>query len=239
MAIKTQSIDYACNNVQMRGHLAFDDSIAGKRPGVMICHEWWGLNDYIRGRASQVAALGYAVFALDMYGNGKTAASADEAGKLMNALFSNPDAQGRVQAAFDVLKSQSMVDANKIAAMGYCMGGSMALHVARGGMPLRGAACFHGSLKPEQPAKPGSIKAHLLVCHGADDPMVGWDQVTAFKDEMREARADYQIHIYGGAQHAFTNPNADKAGVKGLKYDAIADRRSWSALEKFFQEIFS
>ncbi len=237
MAVKTQDLDYNFGNTQMRGFLAFDDARPGKRPGVLICHEWWGLNDYIRDRARQIASLGYAAMALDMFGNGKTASNPDEAGKLMNALFSNPDAMGRVQAALDTFAAQPMVDGAKIAAIGYCMGGAMALHMARAGMPLAGVICFHGTLSSPQPARPGSIKARVLVCIGADDPMIPMDQVTGFAQEMKQAGADFQINLYGGARHAFTNPNADNAGLAALQYNANADRRSWAAMEALLCEV--
>ena len=241
MAIKKESIEYKHGATTMRGHLAYDDSESDKRPGVLVCHEWWGLNDYIRGRVDQIAEqLGYVAFALDMYGAGHTTSSPAEAGKLMNSLISNPNAMQRVQAALDVLRSHPSVDASKIAAIGYCMGGSMALHMARAGLPIVAVVSFHGALNPPagQPrATPGAIKAKILICHGADDPMVTLDQVRAFDAEMRQANADYQINIYGHAQHAFTNRNADRAGVKGLKYDATADRRSWEAMKVFFAEM--
>jgi dienelactone hydrolase len=236
--IQKQTIEYKHAATTMKGHLAFEDSAAGKRPGILVCHEWWGLNDYIRGRAEQLASLGYVAFALDMYGNGQTASNPAEAGKLMNALMSNPEAMFRVHAAVDVLRSNAKVDSRKLAAIGYCMGGSMALHMARAGLDLASVVSFHGALKAEKPAT-SRIKAKVLICHGADDPMVTMDQVRNFDQEMRKAGADYQIIIYGGAQHAFTNPNADKAGVKGLKYNPSADHRSWEAMKTFFAEIFA
>jgi dienelactone hydrolase len=237
MAIKTQDIDYAFGNTQMRGFLAFDDAKPGERPGVLVCHEWWGLNDYIRGRSKQIASLGYAAMALDLYGNGKTASNPDEAGKLMNALFSNADAKGRVQAAFDAFAAQPMVDGNKLAAIGYCMGGALALNMARGGMALKGVVSLHGTLTTQQPARPGSMNARVLICTGADDPMIPLDQVRAFADEMKQCGADYEINIYGGAKHAFTNPNADKAGLAALQYNPSADRRSWGAMEMFLRDV--
>jgi dienelactone hydrolase len=174
-----------------------------------------------------------------MFGNGATAKDHTEAGKLMNALMSNPDALGRVKAAFDVVTKRPECDAAKLAAIGYCMGGSMALRMARAGLPVRGVAAFHAGLKPESaPVKGKTIGAKILVCVGADDPMISPADVAAFEDEMRQAKADYQVIIYGGARHAFTNPNADKAGLPALKYDPNADRRSWEALKDFLAELF-
>ena len=236
MAITTHQLDYSHHNVTMRGFLAYDDAAAGKRPGVLVCHEWWGLNDYIRGRAQQLAGLGYVAFALDMFGNGQTAKDHTEAGKLMQALMTNPDAIGRVRAAIDVIKSQPQYDGDKLAALGYCMGGSMALDMARAGLPLRGVAAFHASLKTNSPAQ-GAIKPKLLIGVGSEDPMIPPADRQHFENEMRQAQADWQMIIYGGARHAFTNPNADKAGLPPLKYDANADRRAWAALVDFLKEV--
>ena len=173
-----------------------------------------------------------------MFGNGQTAKDHNEAGKLMQALMTNPDAMGRVRAAIDVIKKQPQCDVNKLAALGYCMGGSMALDMARAGLPLRGVAAFHAGLKTNSPAK-GVIKAKILVGVGSEDPMIPPADRQHFEDEMRKAQADWQMHIYGGAKHAFTNPNADKAGLPPLKYDPNADRRSWMALAEFLKEVLA
>jgi dienelactone hydrolase len=210
-----------------------------KRPGVLVCHEWWGLNDYIRGRARQIAQLSYVAFALDMFGEGKSVTDHADAAKLMNALITNPDAMGRVKAAFDVLTKQPQCDTGKLASIGYCMGGSMSLHMARAGLPVRGVAAFHGNLQSKGHTSKGPVAAKILACVGADDPMIPPADVADFEDEMRRSQADYQIIIYGNARHAFTNPNADKAGLPPLKYDANADRRSWAAMVQFLQEVFA
>ena len=237
MAITTQPLDYSHNNVTMRGFLAYDDAAAGRRPGVLVCHEWWGLNDYIRGRAKQLAGLGYVALALDMFGDGQTAKDHHEAGKLMQALVTNPDALGRVRAAIDVIRKQPQCDGDKLAALGYCMGGSMALDMARAGLPVRGVAAFHAGLKTSAAAK-GPIRAKILVGVGSEDPMIPPADRQAFEEEMRKAGADWQMILYGGVRHAFTNPNADKAGLPPLKYDANADRRSWAGLTGFLEEVF-
>lgn len=239
MPVATREIDYTHDNLTMRGFLVHDDSIQARRPGVLICHEWWGLNDYIRNRANQVAALGYVAFALDMYGNGTTAKDHEEAGKLMNALMTNPDAMARVQAAVAVLKNHPACDGRRLASMGYCMGGAMSLQMPFAGVPVKGVAAFHAVLGPATPADPKSVDAKILVCTGADDPMATHEQVGAFADAMRKANADYQIIIFGGARHAFTNPDADEKGLPPLKYDANADRRSWRALTGFLEEVFA
>jgi len=238
MPTQTRIIDYAHGSTKMSGYLATPDA-PGKRPAIMICHEWWGLNDYIRGRANQIATeLGYVAFALDMFGNGATAKDHQEAAKLMNALMTNPDAKGRVEAAFDVLKSQPSVDVNRIAALGYCMGGSMALDMAISGMSLRAVVTFHAGLKSVSRAS-GPIKSKIQLNTGADDPMVPPEQLNAFEDELRKATADWQANVYGGAEHAFTNPNADKAGLPALKYNAAADKRSWHAMRLWLEEAFA
>jgi len=240
MAIQTQTIDYTHDNITMKGFLAVDDATQNKRPGILVCHEWWGLNDYIRNRAKQLAQLGYVAFALDMYGNGQTAKDHNEAGKLMNALMTNPQAMGRVQAAVAVLKKDPHCDGNKLAAIGYCMGGAMALQMPFAGIPLKGVASFHAVLSPATPKDPKPIDAltKIIVFTGADDPMATHDQVGAFIDAMRKSNADYQVIIYGNTRHAFTNPDADKKGLPPLKYDANADQRSWTALQNFLAEVF-
>src|SRR5436190_13263388 len=175
-----------------------------------------------------------------MFGNGATAKEHTEAGKLMNALMSNPDALGRAKGAFDVITKRRECDPGKLGAIGYCMGGSMALHMARAGLPVRGVAAFHAGLKPESaPVKGKPIAAKVLVCVGADDPMIPPADRVAFEDEMRNAGADWQMIVYGGVRHAFTNPNADQAGLPPLKYDAKADRRSWAAMKDFLNEVFT
>ena len=240
MAIQTQTIDYTHDNITMKGFLAVDDATQNKRPGILVCHEWWGLNDYIGNRAKQLAQLGYVAFALDMYGNGQTAKDHNEAGKLMNALMTNPQAMGRVQAAVAVLKKDPHCDGNKLAAIGYCMGGAMALQMPFAGIPLKGVASFHAVLSPATPKDPKPIDAltKIIVFTGADDPMATHDQVGAFIDAMRKSNADYQVIIYGNTRHAFTNPDADKKGLPPLKYDANADQRSWTALQNFLAEVF-
>ena len=240
MGITTQPILYKHNNVTMAGFLAYDSALSGKRPGVLVCHEWWGLNDYIRRRARMLAELGYTALAVDMYGDGKTGSNAAEATALMSAAVADPKAlEARFQAACDRVGSQPTVDPSKIAAIGYCMGGSMSLHMARAGIPLRGVVAFHGNLQSKGHIAKDPIKAKILACVGADDPMIPPSDVADFSDEMRQAKADYQIIIYGNARHAFTNPNADKAGLPPLKYDANADRRSWAAMVGFLKEVFS
>src|SRR5688572_25638537 len=239
MAIVTKNVEYQHSAQTFEGFLANDDARTGKQPGVLVIHEWWGLNDYIRRRAKEIAQLGYVAFALDMYGKGVVTESHEQAGKLMNSLMTNPDARARAEAGLNVLKSDPHVDAAKIAAIGYCMGGSMALHMARAGMPLLGVVTFHAGLAANGNKARGAISAKIQAHTGSDDPMVPPEARIEFENEMRQAKADWQMAVYGGAKHAFTNLAADSKGLPPLKYDAKADKRSWQAMTSFLAELFT
>jgi dienelactone hydrolase len=240
-SIETKEVTYSEGATTMKGFLAWDDAISGKRPGILIVHEWWGLNDYARSRAKQLAELGYAALAVDMYGEGKTADHPKDAGAFAASVMKDPKvALARFQAAMDALKSQPMVDADKIAAIGYCMGGAIALNAARQGMDLDAVASFHGSLGAlmaiEKP-----IKAKILVCHGEADSFIPADKVAAFKKEMEEAGADFKFISYPGAKHGFSNPAADESGKKfgiDVAYDQKADAESWKELQTLLQTVF-
>jgi dienelactone hydrolase len=239
-AIKTETVTYKQGDTTLKGFLAYDDASTDKRPAVIIVHEWWGLNDYVKRRAQDVAKLGYVAFAADMYGDGKTTSDPQEAGKLAGGVKGDPTLEiARAQAAMDFVKNQPLVDGDRIAAMGYCFGGSVALDMARAGWPLAGVVSFHGALKTAKPAEPGAIKAKVLALHGADDPMVKSEEVMEFLKEMKAAKADWYFTAYANAVHAFTNPDADKFGIPGVAYNENADRRSWEAMKDFFNEIFS
>ena len=238
-AIKTETVEYKAGDMTLKGFLAYDDATTDKRPAVIIVHEWWGLNDYVKRRAQDVAKLGYVAFAADMFGDGKTTTDPKEAGKLAGSVKSDPKVElARAQAALDVLKKRPEVETNRIAAMGYCFGGSVALDMARAGWPLAGVVSFHGALATKTHAEAGKVKAKILACHGADDPMVPADEVMGFQDEMRKAKADWVFTSYANAVHAFTNPDADKFGIPGVAYNEKADKRSWEAMKDFFGEIF-
>jgi dienelactone hydrolase len=238
-AIKTQSIDYQQGGVTFQGYLAYDDALPGKRPGILICPEWWGLNDYPKSRARQLAALGYVAFALDMYGKGVVTTSPDEAGQLAGQVGSDRQlVRQRAQAALDILRRQPQCDTGKIAVIGYCFGGMVALELARAGADLAAVVSFHGNLSTPNPDQDQPIKPKILICTGADDAFVPAKSVAAFEDEMRTAGADYQIIAYGGAHHAFTNPDADKAHMTNVAYNAAADKRSWQAMNALFAEVF-
>ena len=237
--IKTETVEYKQGETTLKGFLAYDDSTQGKRPGVIVVHEWWGLNDYVKRRTTEVAKLGYVAFAPDMFGNGKTTNDPKEAGALAGAIRNDPKTGiARAQAAYDVVKSQSLVDASRIASIGYCFGGQVSLEMARAGMPLVGVVSFHGALQTKNPAQAGKFKAKVLALHGADDPMVPVEEVLAFTEEMRNAKADWELVAYGNSVHGFTNPEADKRGIPGLAYNENADRRSWEAMKDFFEEVF-
>ena len=240
--IKGMVVEYSASGVTMKGYLAYDDSIRGKRPGVLVVHEWWGLNDYARMRARMLAELGYTALALDMYGEGKQAMHPDDAGKFSSGLMKNFDvAKTRFMAALEYLKKQPAVDPANIAAIGYCFGGGIVLNMARQGVDLKGVASFHGSLTPVKPAEPGMVKAKILVLHGADDKFITPEQIEAFKQEMKAAGADFRFISYPGAIHSFTNPDADTYGKKynlPLGYNADADRKSWEELKQFLRGIF-
>jgi dienelactone hydrolase len=237
--VKTQSIEYRHGDAVLVGYLAYDDSMAGRRPGVLVVHEWWGLNDYAKGRAEQLARLGYVAFALDMYGKGMSTTDPKVAGQL-SGVFRNDRALGRARAAagLAVLKGRPEVDPARIAAMGYCFGGTVVLEMARGGADLRGVVSFHGGLATPNPADAKNIRGKVLVLHGADDPFESPAEIAAFQDEMRRAHVDWQMNYYGGAVHSFTNPASSTFGIKGVGYNAEADRRSWLAMRNFFDEIF-
>ena len=240
--VQGKVVDYSDNGVVMKGYLAYDADIKGKRPGVLVVHEWWGLNEYARRRARMLAGLGYTALAVDMYGDGKQALHPDDAGKFSSEMMKNfAIAKSRFIAAMDFLKQQPAVDPERIAAIGYCFGGGVVLNMARQGVDLKGVASFHGGLTAVKPAQPGSIKAKILVLHGADDKFTTPEQIDAFRQEMKTAGADFQFISYPGAIHSFTNPEADTYAKKfnlPLAYNADADKKSWNELKKFLKKIF-
>ena len=241
--IITQEVSYKQGDTVMKGLVAYDDEVEGVRPGILVIHEWWGHNAYARKRARMLAELGYTALAVDMYGDGKTAEHPDDAGKFSSAVGGNPQlAKARFDAALDTLKQQPTVEADKIAAIGYCFGGSIVLGMARMGTDIDGVVSYHGSVATKTPAKEGDIKTRILVFNGADDPFVKAEQIEAFKQEMEAAGADYRLVNYPGAVHSFTNPGADEMGKKfdlPLAYNEKADKDSWQQTQAFFKQIFS
>ena len=225
--------------MKLEGYLAYDDAVAGKRPGILVCHEWWGHNDYARKRAEQLAALGYVAFALDMYGEGVQAKDAKEAAEKA-AVFKKDRSlmRARAMAGLDVLRRHPKVDADNLAAIGYCFGGTTALELARAGADLKGVVSFHGGLDTPDPADAKRIRGKILVLTGEDDPVVPKEQVAAFEDEMKKANIDYKVVRYPGAVHGFTNPANGDDPKKGVAYNKEADEKSWEEMKAFFGKIF-
>ena len=238
--MKTESLDYRDGDLTLRGFLAFDDRKSGRRPGVLVMPEAFGLGAQAKRRAERLAELGYVALAGDPYGDGLQVSDLQEAIKRATALFADPSkSRARARAALDKLASLPQVDASRLASIGYCMGGTLSLELARDGAPLRGIVSFHGGLQTQRPAAAGQVKAKILVCTGADDPFVPVAQVGALAEEMTKAKADWQIISYAGTVHSFTNPEADKIGAAGISYNKSADERSWKAMASFFEEIFA
>lgn len=237
--VKTREIEYKQGDTPLKGFLAYDDAVKGKRPGVLVIHEWWGMNEHARNQAVRLAKAGYVGFALDMYGKGKIATHPKDAMAFVQEATKDPKVLAeRFQVALDLLKHQPQVDASKIAAIGYCFGGGVALGMARLGADLTAVATFHGHLSPDNGpiAQKGKVKAKILVQTGGADTMVPRAQVDAFKKEMADAGVDAKVIVYPNAKHSFTNPDASKAGMAELAYDADADKKSWAELLKFFKQ---
>jgi dienelactone hydrolase len=238
-AIKLEPIEYTHGDTTLKGYLAYDDAQTDKRPGILVVHEWWGCNDYAQSRAKQLAELGYVAFACDMYGHGQTTTDPQRAGQLAGDVRKDPRLWlDRAAAGLKVLTDHKLVDANKLAAIGYCFGGTTALQMACDGQNLKAAVSFHGSLFTPAAADAKSIKGTVLVCNGAADTFISADDRKGFVDALEAAKVDYIFVDYAGAVHSFTNPNADKAGIKGVAYDEKADKRSWADMKQVFDEAF-
>lgn len=234
-------VAYKDGDAALRGFVVHDAATEGKRPGILVLHEWWGITRHVREEARKFAQQGYTAFVADLYA-GKTADNPTDAGALMNGLMGNPAlVKSRFEAARGALASHATVDASRIGASGYCMGGKIALDMARAGAELRGVASFHGNLSAQAPAQPGKVKAKVIALNGAADPFVSPESIEAFRKEMDAAKVDYRFVDYPGAVHAFTNPDATEKGKKfglPLAYDAEADRQSKAEAAKFFAEAF-
>jgi len=239
--MKTETIEYKDGDVTLRGYLAYDETKTGKRPGILVMPEALGLGTHAKRRAELLAQLGYVALAGDPYGNGLELATVQEAIKLATDLFADTaKARKRVRVALDKLASLPQVDASKLAEIGFCMGGTFGLELARDGAPLKGVVTFHSGLQTQRPAEPGKVTAKILVNTGADDPMVPYDAVKAFEDEMNKAGADWQLISYAKTKHSFTNVDAASAGMPAaLEYNKQTDQRSWKAMVNFFDEIFA
>ena len=239
-ALKRQEIEYKHGDTTLLGYLVYDDAGgAGKRPGVIVVHEWMGHNEYARRRAEMLAQLGYVAFAIDMYGKGVRAKDPQEAGQMAGRFKSDRKLmRDRARAGLDVLRKQSNVDTSRIGAIGYCFGGQVALELGRSGAELAGIVSFHGALDTPTPQDARNIKGKVLACHGAADPFVPPDHVHAFVKEMEDGKVDWQLVAYGGAVHGFTNPDNKNPAMQGVMYDEKADKRSWQAMQDFFNEVF-
>ena len=240
-AVVGKEVSYQTGDTVMKGYLAYDDALTGKRPGILVVHEWWGHNSYARKRAEMLAGLGYTAMAVDMYGGGKTADHPDNAGKFATAVRQNQDMmQARFNAARHYLNSHETVDPELNAAIGYCFGGSVVLGMARSGADLDGVVSFHGGLDGLPPVA-DKVTAKILVANGADDPFVSKESIELFKKEMETAGADFEFINYPGARHSFTNPEANVFGEKfglPLEYNAEVDKASWQKMQQFLDSIF-
>lgn len=236
----SETLAYTDGDTALKGFLAYDDKLTGKRPGILVMPEAFGLGSGARQRVQMLADLGYVALGGDPYGDGREFTDLQDAMKVAGALMADPAKfRARARAGLDKLATLPQVDAGRLAVMGYCMGGTFALELARDGAPLRGAVSFHGGLATQRPAQAGAVKAKVLVCHGADDPMIQTAQVSGFVEEMTKAGADWELVSYGNTVHSFTNQQADGTLMPGIKYNAQSDARSWRAMRNFFEEIFA
>jgi dienelactone hydrolase len=234
--MQMRTLDYSDGAVRLSGRLFRDDKRAGMRPGIVLFPDARGIGEHVIDRARRLAALGFVALAADPYGNGTHARDMAHAVELLGDLRSDVTRwRGRAMAALDALSCEEDVDRARLAAVGFCFGGTTVLELARSGAPLAGVVSFHGGLDSPRPDDAQDIKAKVLVCHGAMDPLVPPAQVAAFEEQMSKTRVDWQVHVYGGTMHAFTNPGVD---MEGMAYNAAADRRSWNAMLTLFQEIF-
>jgi dienelactone hydrolase len=237
--VKTETVTYEFGGTKLKGHLAYDAAITGKRPGILVVHEWWGLDAYARKRAEMLAALGYVAFAVDMYGDGKTTEHPQEAGQMAGAVRKNIDTWlGRAKAGLKVLQDHDRVDAKKIAAIGYCFGGSTALQLALNGADVAAVVSFHGALPVPTEEQCKAVKSRILICHGSLDSFIPEKTIQEFRGALEKANVDYQFVYYAGAYHSFTVPGADEKMIKGIKYDKNADARSWLHMQQLFKEAF-
>ena len=237
--VHTEVIEYQHGDATLEGYLAYDESIKGPRPAVLIVHQWKGLTDYEKKRAEMLAKLGYNAFALDIYGKGirpkENEQAAAEAGKYKK---NRELLRARAQAGLAVLQKHELTDPTRVAAIGYCFGGTTVIELARSGADLAGVVSFHGGLDSPHPEDARNIKCKVLALHGADDPFVPAKDLAAFEEEMRQAKVDWQLVKFGGAVHSFTEVNAADNHLAGAAYNENADRRSWEDMKHFFAEIF-
>jgi dienelactone hydrolase len=238
-AIKTERVEYRDGDTVLEGFVAYDDARAGKRPGILVVHQWMGLTDYEKKRCEMLAELGYVAFAADIYGKGVRPANPGEAGGFAGKYKGDrPLLRRRVNAGLEKLKTLETCNTAKTAAIGYCFGGTGVLELARSGADVAGVVSFHGGLASPTPSDASRIRGKVLALHGADDPYVPAAEVTGFEKEMRDAKCDWQRVAYGGAVHSFTHWTAGTDNSKGAAYNEKADLRSWAAMKSFFAELF-
>jgi dienelactone hydrolase len=236
-AVQTKEVTYQHDGLECKGFLAWDDAAEGKRPGVLVVHEWWGLNDYARERAKKLAQLGYVAFAADMYGEGKVAEHPKEAGEMATKVRSNvEDWRKRAITALEVLGSQPQCDKTKLAAIGYCFGGSTVLQLAYSGADVKAVVSFHGALPTASEDDAKQIKSAILVCNGADDKFIPEKAIQSFREALDKAGVKYDFVSYPGAVHSFTVKDADKHNNPGMKYNKEADEDSWKRMQQLFED---
>lgn len=236
----TEAVTYTEAGDEYTSYVSYDDSIKGKRPGVLVVHEWWGLDDYAKRRAEMLAELGYVAFAVDMYGTGKITNSAEQAKEWMTEATTDVEWwRERAMAGIRHLKQHKLVDSHKIAAIGYCFGGGTVIQLAYSGVDIQGIVSFHGSLPVADDSAFGKIKARMLIAHGNADSFIARDSLTRFQDTLDKADAKWNMLTYGNVRHSFTNPKSDSRGIDALKYDKYADEHSWKAMQVFLKEIFA
>ncbi len=239
-SMNTEDVIYKDGPLEMRGFAAHDEGLAGKRPGILVAHEGWGLGEHVIARTKMLAELGYVAFAADMFGERKQLTKLDDVRTTIGDLRAQPQKlRTRARAALTALAAQPGVDAGRLGGIGFCFGGTTVLELARDGADLSGVVSFHGGLETSAPAEPGTMKAKILVLTGADDPMIPDQQVEDFKTEMKKAGADFRVVSYAGAVHGFTNPKNDGSIATGLRYQAEADQQSWAAMRAFFEQVFA
>lgn len=238
-AVQSKAVAYKDGDTALTGYLYWDDAIEGPRPGVLLIHEWWGLNDYAKKRAAMLAELGFVAFAADMYGDGHVTDKPDQARTWMQEVTADVDGwRERARLGLEQLNASGLVADGKVAAIGYCFGGATVLQMSYANLPLKGVVSFHGSLPAAPEESKGTIGPKILVLHGHADAWVGPDIVANFRTKLEEAGANWEMNSYGGAKHGFTNPDAGRFGIPNLEYNAQADERSWGRMQEFFGEIF-
>lgn len=237
--VQTRTVDYQDGDTVLEGWAAWGDSETAKRPGVLIVHQWKGITDYEKKRAEMLAEMGYVVLCADIYGKGVRPTSTEAAGAQAGKYKQNRNLlRQRVNAGLEQLKQMQGVDPSRVAAIGYCFGGTTVLELARSGAEVAGVVSFHGGLDSPHPEDGKKIRAKVLVLHGADDPFVPAKDIDAFAQEMREAKVDWQMVSYGGAVHSFTEWGLKESAMRGAAYDEKADRRSWEDMKDLFEELF-